>query len=72
MDMKAENGRSNSPLHVHVENNTPVHLHVKKKKKKDRGVPTAVEVQHVIFNAFLPRYHLISTKPSDIAQNQVL
>ena len=44
MDMKKENGRSSSPLHVHVENSTPVHLHVKKKKKKERGVPTAVEV----------------------------
>ena len=42
--MKAEHVRTNSQSRVHVGNNVPVHLNVKKKKKKERGVPTAIEV----------------------------
>ena len=42
--MKAEHVRRNSPPRAHDGNNVPVHLNVKKKKKRERGVPTAIEV----------------------------
>jgi hypothetical protein len=42
--MKKESGRTKLPFHDgDVENSTPAHVNVKK-KKKERGVPTAVEV----------------------------
>ncbi|EDO38179.1 predicted protein [Nematostella vectensis] len=34
---------NDKPVHVHVDRNTPVHVHLKKKKKKLKGAPTAVE-----------------------------
>ena len=44
--MKREDGRSKSQLHRgHVENSLSQQTHVDgRKKKKERGVPTAVEV----------------------------
>ena len=52
--MKKEDGRSKSQLHRgHVENSTGQPAHVDgRKKKKERGVPTAVEV---VFYSPLPQ-----------------
>ena len=52
--MKREDGRSKSQLHRgHVENSLSQQTHVDgRKKKKERGVPTAVEV---FFLALLPQ-----------------